>query len=527
MKKLIVLYLLICSTVVLAQSVSPISSGGGGGGTVTSITAGTGITLTPNPIIGAGSVAITNTIVAGGPTGSATVAPIITYNAQGQLTVVSSATVTPAVGSITGLGANVATWLATPSSANLAAAVTDETGTAGNLVFSGGPTLTGTVIATGTISAFNLTLTTPFTNIGLVVGTTTITSGTTTRILYNNVGVLGEYTITGTGTVVAMQTAPTLLGMVAATGTISSTTLTAITGSFVTGITTNSNPLTITQTWNATTVSFDALLISITNPTVSLAPSYLIRTRNASTGADLFRVDRSGVAEVISATGEMLMSASVFQGYTGANNKVTISRANGLQVSSDLIWQFWSGTNIDSGSADTTVSRQAAGVIQFGTSAANSLGTISANNLTIGTAIINSGMTIDTAHTDATVCIDTTSKQLYFGSGALGICLGTSSARYKDSIRPLDIGLKQLMSLIPVKYYYKKGYVDNGKTEKYGLLAEDTINSIPKIVALDDKGRPNSIDMMGVIPVMIKAIQELKVDNDNLKVLIEQQRAAK
>jgi hypothetical protein len=33
-------------------------------------------------------------------------------------------------------------------------------------------------------------------------------SGTTTRVLYNNAGVVGEYTITGTGTVVAMQTAP-------------------------------------------------------------------------------------------------------------------------------------------------------------------------------------------------------------------------------------------------------------------------------------------------------------------------------
>ena len=46
---------------------------------------------------------------------------------------------------------------------------------------------------------------------GLTVGTTTITSGTTTRILYNNAGVLGEYTLTGSGTVVAMQTAPTFV----------------------------------------------------------------------------------------------------------------------------------------------------------------------------------------------------------------------------------------------------------------------------------------------------------------------------
>jgi len=46
---------------------------------------------------------------------------------------------------------------------------------------------------------------------GITIGTTTITSGTNTRILYNNAGVVGEYTLTGSGTVVAMQTAPTFV----------------------------------------------------------------------------------------------------------------------------------------------------------------------------------------------------------------------------------------------------------------------------------------------------------------------------
>lgn len=44
----------------------------------------------------------------------------------------------------------------------------------------------------------------------ITIGTTTITSGTTTRILYDNAGVVGEYTISGTGTVVAMATSPSI-----------------------------------------------------------------------------------------------------------------------------------------------------------------------------------------------------------------------------------------------------------------------------------------------------------------------------
>lgn len=55
---------------------------------------------------------------------------------------------------------------------------------------------------------------------GLTVGTSPIANGTTTRILYDNAGVLGEYTLTGSGTVVAMQTAPTFA--------------TSITGSYLT-----------------------------------------------------------------------------------------------------------------------------------------------------------------------------------------------------------------------------------------------------------------------------------------------------
>lgn len=46
------------------------------------------------------------------------------------------------VGGLTGLGANVATFLATPSSANLRAALTDETG-AGAAVFADAPTFAG------------------------------------------------------------------------------------------------------------------------------------------------------------------------------------------------------------------------------------------------------------------------------------------------------------------------------------------------------------------------------------------------
>jgi hypothetical protein len=66
-----------------------------------------------------------------------------------------------AISNVTGLGTGVETFLATPSSANLRTAVTDETGT-GSLVFNDSPTILNAVItqpqATPTFSANAYTL---------------------------------------------------------------------------------------------------------------------------------------------------------------------------------------------------------------------------------------------------------------------------------------------------------------------------------------------------------------------------------
>lgn len=78
------------------------------------------------------------------------------------------------IGNISGLGSGVATWLGTPSSANLAAAVTDETGS-GSLVFATSPTLVtpnlGTPSAATLTNATGLPISTGVSGLGTGVAT--------------------------------------------------------------------------------------------------------------------------------------------------------------------------------------------------------------------------------------------------------------------------------------------------------------------------------------------------------------------
>lgn len=127
-----------------------------------------------------------------GSFGSATQVPQITSNGKGLTTAISNVTITPAIGSITGLASNIATFLATSSSSNLIAALTDETGT-GSVVFGTTPTIATPVInglATGTGIASSATASTIVTrdaniniaanNENLTYTTTTTSAGTTT-----------------------------------------------------------------------------------------------------------------------------------------------------------------------------------------------------------------------------------------------------------------------------------------------------------------------------------------------------------
>ena len=162
----------------------------------------------------------------------------------------------------------------------------------------------------------------------------------------------------------------------------------------------------------------------------------------------------------------------------------------------------WAGSS-------TSISRISNGLVGIGTGAAGSFaGSLKMTDATMTGAIINTGITSDATHTDSTVCQDTTTHQFYSGSGTLGVCLGTSSERYKHDLSPIKEGLVDVLKLKPLNYYYDELHGDGGKRELKGFTAEDVFEIMPSLVVLDDKGLPNSLDMLGMVPILVKAIQE-------------------
>jgi Chaperone of endosialidase len=102
----------------------------------------------------------------------------------------------------------------------------------------------------------------------------------------------------------------------------------------------------------------------------------------------------------------------------------------------------------------------------------------------------------------------------------------TSDRRLKENILPTSQGLDTLMRVEVDDF----NYINSPKNNRVqGMIAQDLYNVYPQAVVVggdDTKSQPWGIDYGRITPLLVKALQELKTENDNLRSEFETYKTA-
>ena len=263
-----------------------------------------------------------------------------------------------------------------------------------------------------------------------------------------------------------------------------------------------------TTGYDNSAVGFDALL-SNTSGYENTATGALVLYSNTTgfdnTGIGYNSLDQNTVGIDNTATGAFALESNTFGGLNTATGAFALERnTNGIQNTATGWGVLGSNT---AGSFNTAIGVQA---LSANTSGDNNIavGYFAGRDLTTGSRNIHIG-NYGVAGESNTIRLGRTgSQRATFIAGISGAIvptgvavivdttghLGTttSSARFKEEIKPMDKTSEAILALKPVTFRYKHE-LDPERIPQFGLVAEEVEKVNPDLVARDDQGKPYTV----------------------------------
>lgn len=151
----------------------------------------------------------------------------------------------------------------------------------------------------------------------------------------------------------------------------------------------------------------------------------------------------------------------------------------------------------------------------------------------IGVKLINTGVVYSVAATgpDGFSFYNTTAGAYRFYVNTNGVINATSTSitaisdiRLKENVRPLDLGLAEVIALQPRRYDWKEGKGQD-KKDAVGFIAQEFETIFPNSVGTSKAGEDGieykNINYEELVPTLVKAIQEQQAIITDLKSRIE------
>jgi len=190
-------------------------------------------------------------------------------------------------------------------------------------------------------------------------------------------------------------------------------------------------------------------------------------------------------------------SGNTAQGNTALNKNTTGSNNTTLG--------FLAGQNLTTGSNNIDIGANVVG-------AASEANTIRIGKQGTQKATFVAGIS-GVAVTGSTVVVN--------ASGKLGVA--TSSARFKQAIKPIDKASEAILALKPVSFRYKSE-IDPEGTPQFGLIAEEVEKVNPDLVGRDENGKVNTVRYEAVNAMLLNEFLKAHRDVQELKATVAEQR---